>query len=91
MNALMTAYPKDYGANVNGVWVSANATYNPSPSRKRQSTTAGSSALVCGAYSEILRTAINAPHPYAMLAFVAEKAGPVFAPYNCTDLPMLGG
>ncbi|KZO94165.1 Cloroperoxidase [Calocera viscosa TUFC12733] len=81
IDALYAAYPKDFGANLGGTWFSLNETYTPSTG---SNSSAGDSALVCGAYGEILNTALSAPQPYAMYGFVLEKAGPVFAPYNCS-------
>ncbi|KZO94183.1 Cloroperoxidase [Calocera viscosa TUFC12733] len=75
---LYAAYPKPYGANVNGVWIPLNST-SSSATRKRQST----SDLLCGAYDEIIGVAEAAPQPFAMLQFVTEKANPVFAAVGC--------
>ncbi|EJU02390.1 heme-thiolate peroxidase aromatic peroxygenase [Dacryopinax primogenitus] len=94
LSELYAAYPKEYGANVSGVWYPLNTT--ATAARKRQS----ESGVLCGAYDEIIQHAgecfnhecgslfVNsitetAPHPLAMLQFVVEKANPVFEAVGC--------
>jgi len=79
---LFAAYPKEYGANVNGVWYPLANTTTSTSASKRQSST-DTTTLLCGAYDEIVQTAQAASQPYAMLSFVIEKANPVFANIGC--------
>lgn len=72
---LFGAYPKPFGANINGTWypIATNASSYP--------TTAD--GLICYSYNEIIQHAQAAPQPYAMLEFVIEKANPIFANVGC--------